>query len=97
MRPLIEEARRAGLVRDDLLPSSKRWHGDDADAVHGAEIAETVTQPQQSYAEYAWRMMLFMRNKFLHQQQSTILTPWMAADHLSLAAEMINGLFASAS
>jgi len=98
MRPLIEEARRAGLVRDDLLPSSKRWHGDDADSadgVQGEKTAET-TQPQESYAEYAWRMMLFLRNKFLHQQQSTILTPWMAAEHLSLAAEMINALFADA-
>lgn len=94
MRPLIEAARKAGLVRDDTLPSSRRWHADEPDLDQAQKTAETRPEPQQSYAEYAWRMMLILRNKFLHQQQSTILTPWMAADHLSLAAEMINALFA---
>lgn len=96
MRPLIEEARKAGLVRDETLPSSKRWHADDSDAGQGEKTAENKSEPQESYAEYAWRMMLNFRNKFLHQQQSTILTPWMAADLLSLAAEMINALFVEA-
>lgn len=94
MRPLIEAARKAGLVRDDTLPSSRRWHADEPDLNQAEKTVETKAGPQRSYAEYAWRMMLFLRNKFLHQQQSTILTPWMAADHLSLAAEMINALFA---
>jgi len=94
MRPLIQAARKAGLVRDDTLPSSRRWHADEPDRDQAHKTDETKAKPQQSYAEYAWRMMLILRNKFLHQQQSTILTPWMAADHLSLAAEMINALFA---
>ncbi|MGB6874545.1 MAG: hypothetical protein WBD87_00790 [Candidatus Acidiferrales bacterium] len=94
MRPLIEEARKAGLVRDDCLPSSKRWHTDDPDLEQTESVAETSALPQQSYAEYAWRTMLNLRNKFLHRQQSTIMTAWMAIDFLSLAAEMINALFA---
>jgi hypothetical protein len=84
----------ATTALDDTLPSSRRWHADEPDLDQAQKTAETKAEPQQSYAEYAWRMMLILRNKFLHQQQSTILTPWMAADHLSLAAEMINALFA---
>lgn len=71
MRPLMREARKAGLMDEETTPNPERYRD-----VH------------------AWQSMLMFRNKFLHEQQSTIMTPWMAADFLSLIAEMINALFA---
>ena len=93
---LLREAKGAGLLRDEGLPSlENRRANEEALNQQLAEILcrEPEPQPEVPYVDVLIRAFPWVRNRFAHPNMQNIMPPGPALDGLILAAEIINQLW----
>jgi hypothetical protein len=95
LRDLLEEAKEAGLLRDEGFPSLENRRANEEELnQHMADILGHAPEPKQEpYSDVVIRTFPWLRNRFAHPDMQNIMPPGPALDGLILAAEIINQLW----
>lgn len=96
LRKLLQEAKAAGLLRDEGFPSleNRRANVEELNQ-HLAEILGRAPEPQPEvpYVDVLVETLPWIRNRFAHPDVHVIMTPGQALDGLIVAVEIINQLW----